>query len=135
MRVDGFLLTVALTNTDETMKVITPVEELSAVAAHDKPDVTVPPEAFFDQVVADEDREAARCFYRKYIEVFGMPVVAADEVVDEALFRTRIEETTDRQYDITPDGQRFILNESSISLDEPIVVTTDWRRLLSESRP
>jgi Tol biopolymer transport system component len=58
--------------------------------------------------------------------VFGRP---------EALFRTRIEETTDRQYDVAPDGQRFIVNESSISLDEPIVVTTDWQRLLSEPRP
>ena len=89
MRVDGFLLAVALTRTDDTMKVITPTDELSVVAPPDGPGVTVPPEEFFDHVVADEDREAARCFYRKYIEVFGMPVVAADEVVDEALFRTR----------------------------------------------
>jgi Tol biopolymer transport system component len=48
----------------------------------------------------------------------------------EVLFRTRIEETTDRQYDVLPDGQRFIVNGSSLSLDEPIIVTTDWQQLL-----
>jgi dipeptidyl aminopeptidase/acylaminoacyl peptidase len=58
--------------------------------------------------------------------VFGRP---------DTLFRTRIEETTDRQYEVMPDGQHFIVNETTVSLDEPIVVTTAWRRLLSGPRP
>jgi hypothetical protein len=36
----------------------------------------------------DKDRESARKFYKKYIDVNGMPVVAAAEVADEALQRT-----------------------------------------------
>ena len=51
------------------------------------PPVTAPPESFFD-LVSERDRDVARQFYRKYIDVKGMPVVAADEVADEALQRT-----------------------------------------------
>jgi hypothetical protein len=51
------------------------------------PAVTAPPESFFE-IVSERDREAARGFYKKYIDVKGMPVVAADVVADEALVRT-----------------------------------------------
>jgi len=51
------------------------------------PKVTRPPEKFFG-IVQEEDREAARKFYTKYIDVDGMPVVAAGVVSDEALKRT-----------------------------------------------
>ena len=51
------------------------------------PPVTAPPEAFF-QIVREKDRDAARQFYKKYIDVKGMPVVAAGEVADQALQRT-----------------------------------------------
>jgi alpha-glucosidase len=53
----------------------------------DAPPVTAPPEAFF-QIVREKDRDAARQFYKKYIDVKGMPVVAAGEVADQALQRT-----------------------------------------------
>lgn len=53
----------------------------------DQPSVSAPPESFFE-LVREEDRNAAREFYRKYIDVAGMPVVAADEVDDVALQRT-----------------------------------------------
>jgi alpha-glucosidase len=56
-------------------------------AAADSPPVTPPPEAFFE-LVNQRDREAARQFYKKYIDVQGMPVVAAAEVADLALHRT-----------------------------------------------
>src|SRR5678816_4308884 len=56
-------------------------ESLKAVS------VAVPPESFF-QIVREGDREAARQFYRKYISVDGMPVVASGEVADQALYRT-----------------------------------------------
>jgi len=51
------------------------------------PPVTAPPEAFFE-LVSDRDRDVARQFYRKYIDVKGMPAVAAGEVADLALQRT-----------------------------------------------
>jgi hypothetical protein len=57
------------------------------VEAKAAPAVTAPPESFFE-IVSERDREAARAFYRKYIDVQGMPVVAAGEVADQALQRT-----------------------------------------------
>jgi hypothetical protein len=51
------------------------------------PPVTVPPDAFF-QFVPERDRNNAREFYKKYINVKGMPVVAAAVVADRALQRT-----------------------------------------------
>ena len=53
----------------------------------DHPRVTPPPESFFG-IVAERNREVAREFYKKYIDVKGMPVVAAGEVADLALQRT-----------------------------------------------
>ena len=41
----------------------------------DRPPVTAPPESFF-AMVRERDRDAARQFYRKHIDVQGMPVVA-----------------------------------------------------------
>jgi hypothetical protein len=49
--------------------------------------VTAPPEAFFAKV-RDRDREAARRFYKKYLDSDGLPVTAAAAVADEALQRT-----------------------------------------------
>jgi alpha-glucosidase len=51
------------------------------------PEVIAPPESFF-QKVRERDRDAARKFYKKYVDVRGVPVVAAAEVADEALQRT-----------------------------------------------
>ncbi|HEY2952775.1 MAG TPA: hypothetical protein VGK40_09340 [Verrucomicrobiae bacterium] len=53
----------------------------------DAPPVTAPPGSFFD-LVAQRNRELARHFYTKYIDVQGLPVVAASEVADAALQRT-----------------------------------------------
>jgi hypothetical protein len=52
-----------------------------------RPRVTPPPESFF-ATVRERDREAARQFYGKYMDINGVPVVAAAEVADEALERT-----------------------------------------------
>ena len=52
------------------------------------PKVSAPPESFFEKV-RERDRDAARKFYKKYIDVKGMPVVAAAEADDQALLRTR----------------------------------------------
>jgi hypothetical protein len=51
------------------------------------PPVTVPPEAFFEKI-RERDRDAARAFYQKYLDVKGMPVAASGEVADLALQRT-----------------------------------------------
>lgn len=53
----------------------------------DLPPVIAPPESFFE-IVSERDRDAARKFYKKFIDVNGMPVVAADVVADLALQRT-----------------------------------------------
>jgi hypothetical protein len=60
---------------------VTPVRPQAA------PAVTAPPASFFDKV-REQDRGAAANFYKKYIDVKGMPVVASAEVADEALQRT-----------------------------------------------
>jgi hypothetical protein len=49
--------------------------------------VTAPPEAYFESV-RERDRQAAREFYSKFVDVQGLPVVAAAVVDDEALRRT-----------------------------------------------
>jgi alpha-glucosidase len=51
------------------------------------PPVSSPPDSFF-QLVRERDREVARPFYKKYLDVKGMPVVASAEVADAALQRT-----------------------------------------------
>src|SRR5262245_39543257 len=58
-----------------------------ATAANAQTPVTAPPESFFS-LVRERDRDTARAFYKKYIDVGGMPVVAAAEVDDRALVRT-----------------------------------------------
>jgi hypothetical protein len=52
------------------------------------PGVTAPPESFFDKV-RERDRDAARKFYTKHLDIKGLSVVASAEVADEALLRTR----------------------------------------------
>jgi alpha-glucosidase len=51
------------------------------------PSVGAVPESFLEQVRA-ADRDAARQFYKKYLDVKGLPVVASTEVADLALQRT-----------------------------------------------
>jgi hypothetical protein len=60
---------------------------LSVRAEAAPPKVSAPPASFF-AIVRERDRDAARAFYRKYLDVSGLPVVAAGEVADTALQRT-----------------------------------------------
>jgi Tol biopolymer transport system component len=46
------------------------------------------------------------------------------------LFDARLEDASDRQYDVSPDGQRFLLNRSSTADSAPIAVILDWLALL-----
>jgi hypothetical protein len=58
------------------------------VAASPEPSsVASPPDSFFG-LVRESDRAVARQFYKKYLDVRGMPVVAGAEVADLALQRT-----------------------------------------------
>ena len=59
----------------------------SSVPAQTAPAVTPPPDSFFE-MVREGDRDAARAFYKKFIDMKGMPAVAADVVADAALQRT-----------------------------------------------
>ena len=60
----------------------------SEMANSDAPPVIAPPEAFFQTYRNDADREVARKFYKKYIDLRGVPVIAAAQVDDRALQRT-----------------------------------------------
>lgn len=64
-----------------------PLAAADAQSKADTPEVTVPPASFFE-IVTERDRDVARQFYKKYIDVKGMPVLAAGEVADLALQRT-----------------------------------------------
>lgn len=59
------------------------------VAAQDetRPAVTVPPESFFEKI-REGDRDAARQFYAKHVDIKGLPVAASRDVADLALQRT-----------------------------------------------
>jgi hypothetical protein len=50
------------------------------------PRVIAPPARFFE-MVNEKDRDAARAFYKKYLEVGQLPVAASAQVADEALQR------------------------------------------------
>ncbi len=54
---------------------------------------------------------------------FGSPI---------ALFAARLEEASDRQYDVFPDGERFLLNRNSFDDREPIVVVLGWAEKLEK---
>ena len=49
-----------------------------------------------------------------------------------ALFGARLEEATDRQYDVFADGQTFVLNRSRVEDGEPIVVVLGWPEKLEQ---
>jgi hypothetical protein len=51
------------------------------------PKVTPPPEAFFERY-KPKDREAARVFYKKHLDMEGLAIAAGGEIADEALERT-----------------------------------------------
>jgi hypothetical protein len=61
---------------------------LTAFSSFAQSRITVPPESFFS-FVNESDRANARAFYGKYLDILGMPVVAASEVADQALERTQ----------------------------------------------
>ena len=64
----------------------TPSSSTQSAAREATPRVTAPPETFFAKIPA-RDRDAARQFYRKYLEIDGVPLAAAGVVSDQALQR------------------------------------------------
>ena len=69
------------------LSVLVGIVEFHCLAAEESPLVTAPPNSFFE-LLRERDRDVARQFYRKHINVQGMPVAAAAEVSDLALQRT-----------------------------------------------
>jgi hypothetical protein len=61
-------------------------EHPQSAASEETPQVTAPPEAFFAHI-RERDRDAARKFYRKYIDIKGLPLAASAGVSDQALQR------------------------------------------------
>ncbi len=90
-------------------------------AAHnDAPSVTVPPESFFAKV-PDRDRDVARAFYKKYLEIHGVPLAASGEVSDAAL---------QRDYDIVSHmlaGRPDILNCMATNGTHLIIIGKDQK--------
>jgi len=77
-----------------------------------------------------------------YVDARGrlnaVPIAAGDPLrpgAPTALFVASLEEATDRQYDVSADGQRFLLNRSSTSDSAPITVVLDWTALLAGKAP
>ena len=50
-------------------------------------EIIAPPQSFFE-LVREKDRSTAQSFYRKFLDIEGLPVVSSAEVADEALLRT-----------------------------------------------
>ncbi|HVS14948.1 MAG TPA: hypothetical protein VMV46_13545, partial [Thermoanaerobaculia bacterium] len=72
-----------------------------------------------------------------YLDTLGrlvaVPITAGEPLrpgAPETLFAARLEEATDRQYDVAADGRRFLLNRSLTSDTAPLVVVLDWTALL-----
>ncbi len=82
-------------------------------------------------------REDGREFF--YVDLNGrlmaVPVFSLDPPTfgsPSALFGARLEEATDRQYDVFADGQKFVLNRSRVEDGEPIVVVLGWPEKLKK---
>jgi Tol biopolymer transport system component len=84
-------------------------------------------------------RDARELYVDDNGRLMAVPVRSLDPPsfgTPEALFATRLEETSDRQYDVLPDGRRFILNRSRAEEREPISVVLGWTaKLQKEPRP
>jgi hypothetical protein len=48
------------------------------------------------------------------------------------LFQANLEESLDRQWDVSPDGDRFLLNRTLIGDTAPITVVVGWRQRIAE---
>jgi hypothetical protein len=60
---------------------------IGAAIAREIPKVLPPADEFFAKV-REQDREVAREFYKKHVDIDGLSVVSSAEVADEALLRT-----------------------------------------------
>jgi hypothetical protein len=48
------------------------------------------------------------------------------------LFKLAVSEATDPQYDVFPDGKRFVVNQQISSKEEPINVLVHWTATLKK---
>jgi hypothetical protein len=92
--------------------------QIQSVTNDEIPPVTAPPEAFF-QSFRSSDQASAREFYKKYLDIEGLPLAASGEVADEAL---------QRDYDIVTHmlaGRPDILHEMVVSGTRLIIIGKD----------
>ena len=65
----------------------------------------------------------------------AVPVLSLDPPTFDsptALFDARLEDAADRQYDVFPGGQKFVLNRRKVEDLEPIVVVLGWAEMLEK---
>ena len=70
------------------------------------------------------------------VRVVSVPIETGEPLKPGApkpLFNASLEEATDRQYDATADGQRFLLNRTSTRDSAPVTVVFDWTALLERT--
>ncbi len=97
-----------------------PSASAQSVSGETAPPVIAPPESFFTKMPAG-DREAARAFYKKYLEIRGVPLAASAEVSDAAL---------QRDYDIVTHllaGRPDILNAMATNGTHLIIIGKDQK--------
>jgi len=63
------------------------------------------------------------------VELGAKPTIG----VPEPLFQALLEEAADTQYDVTPDGQRFLLNRTLVEDRVPVSVVIGWQARLGRS--
>jgi eukaryotic-like serine/threonine-protein kinase len=65
------------------------------------------------------------------VELGAQPTIG----VPEELFQALLEEAADTQYDVTADGQRFLLNRTLIEDRVPVSIVLGWPARLERNRP
>jgi Tol biopolymer transport system component len=84
-------------------------------------------------------RDGRELFYLDTLgRIVSVPVAGGERLeigAPRALFLAQLEDASDRQYDVSADGQRFLLNRSLGAGDSPLVVVLDWTALLAQRAP
>src|SRR5262245_37203078 len=82
----GLLITVIPTRVSSGQQTPSGAVEQLAPAVAAAPPVTLPPESLFEKI-RENDRDVARRFYKKHLDMNGLAILASEVVDDEALRR------------------------------------------------
>ena len=115
-----------------------PCSFAQSTTSSQRPVVTHPPESFF-QIVREKDRDVAREFYKKYIDIQGIPVAASAEIADMALLRTHdivshmLAGRSDIRQAMAKDGMYLIIiGKDQVYTDMPEYRNRDNKAYLNE---